>query len=417
MDVNTKAAHILYLSYDGLTDPLGQSQILPYLTALTGYGHRISIISFEKNDRFNAGRHVIEDICKKNNIAWYPLGYTKNPPVLSTLLDLRRLRKKISSLQKQSHFSVVHCRSYITALAGLWMKKKWSVKFIFDMRGFWADERVEGGLWNLKNPLYHFIYRYFKKKEKQFLESADAVITLTYAAKKEIESWPVKLQNEITVIPCCVDLDLFDPEKIKAEDTEQLKKELQIQESTCMITYTGSVGTWYLLDEMLAFFKRWLLHKPDSVFLFVTPDDPGKIWEAARRIGLEESLIRIRPAGRRQMPLMIALSDYCIFFIKPVFSKKASSPTKQAEIMAMGKPLICNSGIGDTDEIVLKYHSGFLVEALADGAYDEAIERVERNQSFDKAAALRGAAEYFSLREGVNRYAGVYEKVLHENTA
>lgn len=416
MDVNTSAVHLLYLSYDGLTDPLGQSQILPYLTGLSGYGYHISIISFEKKNRFQAGRHAIEEICTRNNISWHPLSYSKNPPVLSTLLDLRRLKKKISSLQKQSTFSIVHCRSYITALAGLWMKKRWRTKFIFDMRGFWADERVEGGLWNLKNPLYHFIYRYFKKKEKQLLESADAVVTLTHAAKKEIESWPLKRKNAITVIPCCVDLDLFDPEKIKAAQAEQLKKELQIQGNACIITYTGSVGTWYLLDEMLAFFKRWLLHKPDSVFLLVTPDEPAKIWEAARRIGLEESFIRIRAAGRRQMPLMIALSDYCIFFIKPVFSKKASSPTKQAEIMAMGKPVICNSGIGDTDEIVLKYHSGFLVHAFSDAAYDEAIKEIENNQSFDQAATIRGAAQYFSLREGVNRYAGVYEHVLNEKT-
>jgi hypothetical protein len=52
--------------------------------------------------------------------------------------------------------------------------------------------------------------------------------------------------------------------------------------------------------------------------------------------------------------LNISLFDTSIFFIRPTYSKKASSPTKQGEIMAMGIPLICNYGVGDTDEIVKK---------------------------------------------------------------
>ena len=41
------AANILYLSYDGMTDPLGQSQVLPYLAGLSKKGFRFHLISFE----------------------------------------------------------------------------------------------------------------------------------------------------------------------------------------------------------------------------------------------------------------------------------------------------------------------------------------------------------------------------------
>ena len=43
-----KSKNILYLSYDGMTDPLGQSQVLPYLIGLTKEGFTFHIISFEK---------------------------------------------------------------------------------------------------------------------------------------------------------------------------------------------------------------------------------------------------------------------------------------------------------------------------------------------------------------------------------
>ena len=41
-------AHILYLSYNGLAEPLGRRQVLPYIAGLAARGHRFTVISFEK---------------------------------------------------------------------------------------------------------------------------------------------------------------------------------------------------------------------------------------------------------------------------------------------------------------------------------------------------------------------------------
>ncbi len=97
----------------------------------------------------------------------YP--YTSKPPILSTIKDLRKLKSEIKTLHSTHHFDIVHCRSYITALAGIWMKRKWGVKFVFDMRGFWADERVDGNIWKLNNPIFKLVYTFFKKKERAIL--------------------------------------------------------------------------------------------------------------------------------------------------------------------------------------------------------------------------------------------------------
>src|SRR5258706_11826330 len=125
----TAGNSILYLSYDGLTDPLGQSQILPYLGGLSRYG--ITIISFEKQDRFETGKGAVQDFCKTHNLNWVPLTYHKSPRVFSTVYDVWRLRTKARSLHRKCQFKIIHCRSYITALVGLWMKRKYNIKFIF----------------------------------------------------------------------------------------------------------------------------------------------------------------------------------------------------------------------------------------------------------------------------------------------
>ena len=152
---------LAYLSYDGLTDPLGQSQILPYVLGLEAKGFEFAIISFEKPEAFAEERATIEARIAGKKVKWIPLKYHKKPLVLSTLLDSYNLWKALMREHKKSPIHIVHCRSYITALIGQRMKRQAGTKFIFDMRGFWADERVEGGLWNLNNPLYRLIYNFF----------------------------------------------------------------------------------------------------------------------------------------------------------------------------------------------------------------------------------------------------------------
>lgn len=407
--------HILYLSYDGMTDPLGQSQVLPYLSGLSRLGFSFSLISFEKSDRFELGKQAIQQVCDHFGISWYPLNYTQRPPVISKLKDLLMLWRLVRTLHHTNPIALVHCRSYITSLIGLRMKKKWGIPFLFDMRGFWADERIDGKIWDLKNPLYRSIYRFFKKKERQFIEGADHTISLTEQARSIIHDWS-RLKGQpvpITVIPCCVDLQHFDPCSITSIAKLDLRSRLNIPISAPVLTYVGSIGTWYMLPEMMAFFVCWLNKFPDSIFLFISQDDPTSIIKQAVKLGVPVDKIKICGAKRSEMPLFISISDCSLFFIKPVFSKKASSPTKQGEIMSMGVPVICNSGVGDTDSVIRAWHSGLLVDRFTQENYDEVIDSFYRSK-FDPAEIRKGAQDYFSLEEGVSRYSRVYEMLLSE---
>lgn len=334
----TEKPRVLYLSYDGLTDPLGQSQILPYLTGLSS-DYDITIVSFEKKNRFRKERKYIDKICAAGNIRWEPLTYHKSPPVLSTVFDLWRLDRKARKLHRKYNYQIVHCRSYITSLVGLRMKRRYGLKFIFDMRGFWADERVDGGLWNLNNPLYKMIYRFFKHMERKFLNQSDQVISLTENAKSEIQSW--NISTPIAVIPCCVDTELFDPEKYSQEDKAKLRSELGLTPDNYTVLYLGSLGTWYMVDEMLDVFSSIRERNHAARLLLVTPDNYD-----FQNYRYADSLI-VRSVPRDQVPLYMSIAHLGIFFIKPAYSKTASSPTKMGELLSMNIPIVCNSGWGD----------------------------------------------------------------------
>lgn len=404
--------HILFLSYDGITDALGQSQILPYLKGLAKLGFKIHIISAEKNfDNFNRVNYELLE----NGINWYPIKYYKSPPVLSTIWDIYKMFKQTKKVIKNYPIEIIHCRGYVTSIVGLKYKKKHKTGFLFDMRGFYADERAEGGLWNTKNILYLLIYNWFKRKEKEFINNADYIISLSNNGKEIICNNIVKKQlSNIEVIPCCVDLQKFNHIEFSNNIVQNIKEELNISNDAIVYTYLGSIGTWYLLDEMLKMFNAIYKQNSKSVFLFITNDLCNNINEAITRNNCNKSSIIITSKPSDLVPKYLSVSDWGLFFIKPVFSKKASSPTKLAEFLAMGIPVITNKGIGDVDEFIELTNAGILVSDFTNLEFNNTISKINTFNKQGKDFYADLAKKYFNKDDAINKYAIIYKKIANK---
>lgn len=406
--------HILYITYDGLTDFLGQSQVLPYILGLEEKGYRFSILSYEKPDKLHSNQNIINELIKGRNVTWYPKKYHKRFSILATLWDLLIGFLFLIRLHSNNTFQAVHCRSYIPAILGLLSKKIFKTKFIFDMRGFWADERVDGGLWDLKKPVYKSVYDFFKWIEKKCLLNADYVVTLTTKSYKEMQTWKYVSQKiKFKIIPCCVDLSIFNPNALSNEQLEEKRKALNI-ENRIVVNYLGSIGTWYMIDEMFEYFKHFKEEFPNAVFLFVTPESEKDVLKIARKHGVAKDYIRVVKAQRKEVPYYLALSHYALFFIKPTYSKLSSSPTKLAEIMAMGVPVICNANVGDVEEQVNQSKAGVVLKTFENASYKESLYVLtqRRNDFFQKDTALQYVDQYFSLKNGVSLYSEIYSEII-----
>ena len=404
---------ILYITYDGLTDPLGQSQVLPYLKGLSQKGYDITILSCEKKENFNENKETISEQIKECNLKWEYIFYLKNPPILSTILNIFNLRLKAFLLHKKNNFNVIHCRSYIASLIGLEMKKKFNTKFIFDMRGFWADERVEGGLWNLSNPLYKIIYNYFKKKEIEFLTYADYTISLTEKAKQIIHTWK-EIPHQpipIEVIPCSVDINHFSIKKIDKKKLDLLRINLGIKEDDFVLTYLGSIDTWYLLDKMLYFFKEILIFYNNAKFLLITQESPKTILQKANQLEIPKEKIIIQKAKRQEIPNLLSLTSIGIFFYKPGFSRVACSPTKFGEMISMGIPVICNANVGDLEKIIKETNVGACLYEFSDIEIKTIISQIDNIMNKNKEEIINTAIKYFSLENGIEKYSKIYSYI------
>lgn len=405
--------NILFISYDGMTDALGQSQVIPYLIGLTKHGYQITILSCEKPKTYSCYKNNIEDLLKRNSIKWVPIKYHKKPAAFSTVYDVFHLKMKAKKLHATEKFDLVHTRAGVPALIGLWLKKKYRIKFLNDIREFYSESRIEGGMWNTDKFLYKKIYLFFKEKEKEEIILSDAIVCLTKSAESIIKNWPqYRTEIPLRVIPCSVDTNLFDPKKVDNCQKTRLKNELKIENEDFIFCYLGSIGSWYLTDEMIQFFKILGDKIPNAKFLFISPAEHETIIAKANKIGLNETKLIIKQADRNEVPVLLSLSKYSVFFIKPCYSKQSSSPTKHGEIMAMGIPVITNSGVGDVAEIVKKYHSGIVLNELNEAEFKSAASAIIERNNFDQKEIRTGAKEFYNLDSAIEKYREIYDKVL-----
>jgi glycosyltransferase involved in cell wall biosynthesis len=406
--------NILFISYDGMTDPLGQSQVIPYLAGLTKLGYTFTILSCDKPAKYQTHKAYVEKLIAPYPIKWVSVPYHKNPPVLSSVYDYLKLKQTAIKLHRTEKFDMVQTRPGIPQLVALYLKKKLGIKFMNDIRGFWADERVDGGMWDLKNPLYKTVYNFFKGKEDECVRVADYNTCLTYKGKEEILKWKnVPQPVSVDVVPCSVDLDLFDPGKIDAALRSAFKKELGIADTDFIVSYLGSIGGWYLTREMLQFCKALLDKKPAAKFLFISNNNHEDIIAAAKAYNIPPEKIIVKFGKRHEVPVLLSFSNYSLFFIKPCYSKLSSSPTKHGEIMAMGIPVIANSGVGDVKEIVEKYGAGFVLDSFTNEEMNKIIDKmIDPHTSFNAGTIRAGAKDFYDLDKTVETYLQVYKKIL-----
>lgn len=391
---------ILYLSYDGALEPLGESQILPYLRGLVSLGATITLISFEKRaDRESPGRvQNLKVELLAQGIRWIPLTYHRRPVIPATLFDLLVGMVRAGAVVRKNRVQVVHSRSYVPALMAWFLGWILGVKFIFDMRGFWADERVEGGLWSSGG----FLYRLVKWLECRFLRDADEIVTLTEKARLTIKRLPGIEASSVTVIPTCVDLARF-PVPVRSRSPN----------SSPVFTYAGSVGTWYLLGEMLRFVKEAINRFSSTRFLLFTRNCE----EAARELQnerLSPDVVTITSITPAEVPTSLARADAGLAFYKPGWSRQATCPTKIGEYLAMGLPVVVNDAVGDMKDVIGSNRVGVVLSDFSTEAYSQALDQLnELWTDPNLASRCRGLAEtYFSLQLGVNRYWEIYQRLV-----
>jgi hypothetical protein len=103
-----------------------------------------------------------------------------------------------------------------------------------------------------------------------------------------------------------------------------------------------------------------------------------------------------------------------MFYAGGAISELGRSPTRMAEVLGCGRPVVANPGVGDIEQVIRQHRVGVLARGSSS---------VEMNSCVAELFALlkdphlntrcrRAAEELFSLESGTSAYRQLYSQIL-----
>jgi len=385
----------LYISYFGLREPLVQTQVLPYLRALAAGGTTIFLLTFEPERRKRWDRASLartREQLRGEGIEWLTSAYHKRPSLPATLFDVAAGALRTIALVRRHGIDIIHARSHVPALMGAIAKPFTRAKLLFDIRGLMADEYADSGHWRAGGLLY----RLTKYVERWLFRSTDGFVILTERARRELfanETRPVE------VIPTCIDPARF----ARGAGVPPAGRARRPPPSTTVV-YAGSLGGAYLVKELAEFFAVAKECDPRVYPMILTHSDPSLI-DVDGFVGFVEP---------DELPSYLASADIAVSIVKPGYSKIATSPTKFAEYLAAGLPVISTRGIGDIEAQIERERVGVLLDGLDRDSYRRAFDEIRelrRDPSLPERCRALALREYDLHSVGAVRYGRIYAKL------
>lgn len=391
----------LYLTRNGLLEPLGQSQVFAYLRGLSR-DHAITLITYEKPEDLADGERMAQArrACEQHGIRWLPQQFRHRPRRIASVLSMARLVWMVWREVRAGSAQLIHARSYIPAAVALVVHKLTGVPFIFDMRALWPEELITAG----RLQRGSLVHRAIVRAERACLRKAAAVVSLTQAAVGHLKrEYPAELRGRrIVVIPTCADLDRFTP----AQDRPPGPR------------VHGCIGTvlsgWFRTDWLAAWLSVAAAHDPDARFEIVTRDDAERVRDALDPENTLAERLQIASRPPEAMPDVVCGHDLSVMFFTDGLSKLGSAPTRMAEVLGCGLPVVANEGVGDVAGIIRDNNVGVIVEGSSPAQIRSALERLSRLlEDPDLRMRCRATSEaIFSLENGTMIYRRLYSDIL-----
>ena len=238
--------HVLYLTFDGVLEPLGQSQVLRYLCGLSGRGFLYTLISLERTEDLANKATVAdtEELLRRHAIEWVRLPYQIGGPkaVLRNILVMARSARR---LIRTRGIGMVHARAHVPALIAWYLRLYCRTPYLFDARGYWIDEKAAEGQWFTRPQ----VYASAKWVERRLFRSAAAIVTLTGVMADDLRAGTLQgnQQLPIVVIPTCADFDHFSPDSCSLTSVPfELRMRL---EGKLVVGMMGAINASYCVRE------------------------------------------------------------------------------------------------------------------------------------------------------------------------
>ncbi|HEY8432892.1 MAG TPA: glycosyltransferase [Sandaracinaceae bacterium] len=399
---------VLYISMDGLLEPLGHSQIVEPLLRLANRGWRYTVVSLEKSDDVADGARVasLKRRLRHVGIEWRFARY-RTGGAQSVLQNLAML---VGRALAAGPPRLIHARSHLPSAVAALVSKASGAPYIFDFRGYWIEERLLEERWIRPGRPYAIA----KRIEAEIMSRAAGAVTLTDLARDDLlegrfGSWGTKPASTITT---CADYERFR----RNGPTDAIPADLRSRlDGKLVVGYVGSINRSYLVHESLGLFARIRQLHPEAHLLCLTRQTTP-MWQAIETAGIPPDAVTVTTADHGNIDQWLRLCDWGLLLLTTHASKRGSMPTKLGEFFAAGvRPIHygCNEEVG---RWVAAAGTGITLPDCSQASLDQAAHEVV-NRPRDESAIARGVEitrPHFALDSAVDKYDELYRQLLSQ---
>jgi len=223
-------------------------------------------------------------------------------------------------------------------------------KIVFDGRSAMAAEIGEYDVFPVE-----YLRKNVKNFEKLAVNNSDFRMAVS---QKLVDYWREHYGYEgksHVIIPCTLDSKYFNKNTFEfAEEVPLCKKEMGIKDEDIVLVYAGSTAPWQsfeLLEKALV----PLMEKNENVkLLFLSKETPDNL-RLQQKFG---NRVIIKWLNHNQVPAYLMCCDYGILLREQSDTNKVASPTKFAEYLYAGLPVLISANLGDFSEFVQQHNCG-----------------------------------------------------------
>ena len=359
----TGTIHFLYVVSEGFPPTVFDSQVVDYLHMMEGQGILFELVVFERLlgilPNWRRNRKRLREVREQLNGRIYYrflittfLGWDFWVPQLQLYL--------IAKPSDPSVRTVIHARTQTSTAIALRLKS-WipETKVVFDMRGDTPAEyllSVEKSGGDLRSRAVRRKYEKLKSIEMRAVKESDAILCVSGVMRDKIVGEYRVPPQKIHVIPTVANTRKFywDPQLRSV-----VRKELGIEDKFTFV-YAGSIRAYQSIEILLEFFRNTQVKRSEVHLLLITPQSTEDEQYLHRL--LSPGTCTVRSASHNEMARWLNAADAGLLLREPNPVNQVAAPTKFAEYLLCGLPVVMTAGIGDFSELAKKEKMGIVLE-------------------------------------------------------
>lgn len=256
---------------------------------------------------------------------------------------------------------IVHAQSHAAAFASgralLWDRRR---RMVFDVHGVDVEERQIYG--DLDEDSSEYGIR--RRHERESFRRADVIIAVSHDLERYVRAilasgGPPFPHPHTEVIPCVLNFSAS-PRDVE-EARVKARKRLGLRGRPCVL-YLGGTSGWQLPTEKVAAFAA-LRRTTPSAFLLILTGDIETFTELCRDAGIPSADYLIISCPHKEVAATACAADVALLLRSDNVVNRVASPTKFAEYLSMGVPVVITDVLADFAGIVRDRDVGAVVPA------------------------------------------------------